>query len=269
VITEQPESPGVDIDESLGRRSGVRTGFLQVVGAWIFGRVIVTSGSSVAFFNFSSSQWYHWDAFNYLYIRNGGRTFGVCGTPGFPRSVLVHSHWCGYAGWLPGFSYAIKLASPPGVSGASASVVIPSLFLLAALAVVWWGWTRGVSPWRSFVVLLLISVFPGAVYNYAPYPTSLALLGILVATFAAVRNRPLFITIGIAVAVVSYSTAVFAALGLIVAITFAQWDSGLKAMAKRAAWGLAGFCSLAALAVHDQIVFHHWNAYSLIPDLLA
>jgi len=264
VITDQPDSLGVDGDKTLGRQSRVWIGIVQVIGAWFFGRVVVTARNPAALLNFAPKHWYFWDAFNYQYISSHGRNFGVCGSPGFPRFVLGGAHWCGYAGWLPGFSFAIRLASPPGINESWVSDIIPSLFLLAALAIVWMGWTRGVSPWRSFVVLLLISVFPGAVYNYAPYPTSLALLGILVATFAAVRNRPLFIAIGIAVAVVCYSTAVFAALGLIAAITFAQWDSGLKAMAKRAAWGLAGFCSLAALAVHDQIVFHHWNAYSLI-----
>jgi hypothetical protein len=264
VITEQLDTRGDDGGNVLPGRSRIGIGIAQVIGAWIFGRIIVTARTPAAFFSFSPKRWYFWDAFNYLNIRDHGRTFGVCGTRGFPLSIVPFAHWCGSAGWLPGFSYAIKLASPPGFVAARSSVIIPSLFLLAALAIVWLGWTREVSLWKSFTVLLLISVFPGAIYNYAPYPTSLALLGIMVAAFAALRNRPLFIGLGVAIAVVSYSTAVFAALALIAAITIAQWDLGWKEMAKRAAWGLAGFCSLAALAVHDQIVFHHWNAYSLI-----
>ena len=264
MITGQLDAPRDGVDKVVERRAGLGIGVVQVIGAWIFGRIIVTARAPAAFFSFSPKRWYYWDAFNYLYIRNHGRTFGVCGTPGFPPPLLPNARWCGYAGWLPGFSYAIKLFSPPGFEAARSSVIIPSLFLIAALAIAWVGWTREVSLGKSVTVLLLISVFPGAVYNYAPYPTSLALLGILVATFAAIRNRPLLITVGIAVAVVTYSTAVFAALALIAAMTLALWDLGWKAMAKRAAWGLAGFCSLAALAVHDQIVFHHWNAYSLI-----
>ncbi len=178
--------PGVRDRVLGGRRATLWVGAGQVVVAWLFGRLVVTAHSSVAPLSFRAQDWYHWDAFNYLAIATSGRTLGVCGTSGFPAFVKG-AHWCGLAGWLPGFPLTMKAVGVTGISLVDVSVVLPSLFLAAALFVVWFGWLRDCSPWRSMAVLLLVAVFPGAVYNVAPYPTSLALLGILIAASAATR----------------------------------------------------------------------------------
>ena len=128
------------------------------------------------------------------------------------------------------------------------------------------GWLRGNPPggrppsWPSW------PCSPGPSTNLAPFPTSLALLGILVAALAAAHDRRVLLVVGLAVAVVSYSTAVFAGLGLIVGIVIASWEKGPRTVVRNAVWGLVGFGSLAALALHDQLTFHHWNAYSLVQD---
>ena len=258
------EGAGTPLDRPEPRQH-IRSGIIQIALAWLLGRFVVTALSPVGVLSFWPGDWYHWDAFNYLSISAAGRTFGICGTPGFPKGFLP-VHWCGTAGWLPGFSYAIKLTSAFGIDSARASVIIPALFTLGILAVAWLGWTRHVTQWQSIAVLALIAVFPGAIYNYAPFPTSLALLGIIAAALAAAKNRPGWAALAIAVAVVSYSTAVFAAIGLVAAMVLSTWDQGWRAKVERAAWGLAGFASLAALAIHDQLVLHHWNAYSLIQN---
>ena len=265
VLDSREHAPDGTVPAPVAHRAPLGLGIAQVLAAWLFGRLVVTAHSPVGALSFRAQDWYHWDAFNYLAIATSGRTLGVCGTPGFP-AFIKGTHWCGLAGWLPGFPLTVKAAGLTGVPLIDASTALPSVFLAAALFVAWFGWLRHSPPWRSAAVLLLIAVFPGAVYNVAPFPTSLALLGILVAALAAAHDRRVLLVVGLAVAVVSYSTAVFAAVGLLVGIVVSSWGGGVRPVVRNALWGAAGFVSLVVLAVHDQLTFHHWNAYSLVQD---
>ena len=186
--------------------------------------------------------------------------------PGLLTTFIRHARWCGTAGWLPGYPYAIEFVGYLGIHSLTAGLLIPALSLAGALAVIWWGWTRSLPPWSSFLILVLFAVFPGAIYNYAEYPTALALLGMVTAIFAATRQRNAVVALGIAVAGISYTSAGFAALGLVVAMVVDGWPRSRNEVLKRAAWGAVGFSSLALLAVHDQIAFHHWDAYGLIQN---
>jgi hypothetical protein len=240
-----------------------RFGAIAVLGAWITGRFVVTFVSSIGFWDFSNRNWIRWDSFNYLSISAHGRTFGACGTPGYP-AIFGAGHWCGTAGWLPGYPLAIRIVSGLGIPAKTASLLLPAAFLIGTLGVVWYGWARDLSLWRSYFLLVIVAVFPGAIYNYAAYPTALALLGLVIAILAASRGH--FATMGIAaaIAVISYSTATFVVVGLVAAIVAVGWTVSRREALKRAAWGSLAFVPLAILSIHDAVVFGHWNAFELV-----
>ena len=61
--------------------------------------------------------------------------------------------------------------------------------LAVALFLVWLGWGRELHPVRALLFLIAFGSFPGAVYNCALFPTSLALAGVVGALLAATRER--------------------------------------------------------------------------------
>jgi hypothetical protein len=67
-----------------------------------------------------------------------------------------------------------------------------------------------------------------------------------------------------AIAVISYSTATFAVVGLVAAIVVLGWGVSRREALRRAAWGALAFAPLVILSIHDAITLGHWNAYQLV-----
>jgi hypothetical protein len=252
-ITEDPESRSV---------ASYRVGAIAVLGAWVTGRFVVTLSSSVGMLDFNTRNWDRWDSFNYLAISAHGRTLGRCGAPGFPVFFGV-GHWCGTAGWLPGYPIAMSALSDVGIPIGTASLVLPAVFLIGSLAVLWYVWARDLNLWRSYLLLVIVAVFPGAVYNYAAFPTALALFGLVIAIIAASRGRFAVMGIAAAGAIISYSTAIFVVVGLLAAVVVLGWTISRREALRRLAWGCLAFVPLAVLSIHDAIALGHWNAYVL------
>ena len=246
-------------------RATVASGCAVTVIAWFVSRVVVGAGWGPARdpFSFRPALWAHGDSWNYLAMAAAGRTFGRCGTPAFPGHFGVKAQWCGTAGWLPGYPWIVRVLSSMGVSRPYGAMVVPWVALAVAMFLVWFGWGRDLGAGRALALLVLFGLFPGSVYNFAIFPTSVALACVVGAVLAAVRTRFFVAALLIAVAGLCYPTAWFAAVGLAVGLAVVAVPQGPAVLLRRALWGLAGLTSLLVLGIHDQLAFDHFDAYFL------
>jgi hypothetical protein len=242
--------------------------------AWFICREVVGAGWGPAHnpLVFDPYLWARVDSINYLAIAQHGRTFGLCGTSGFPVSAQYsgfHQVWCGLAGWLPGFPWLIRVLGALGISLPDGGLIISWVAMAGALFLVWLGWGRRLHPGRALVVLVLFGLFPGAVYDFAYFPTSLALACVTGSVVAATRGRFLTGAVLMTLGGLCYPSAWFAAAGLAVGLVVVGLSQGGAVVVRRALWGLAGLASLVVLGVHDQIAFGHYNAFFLMDDTPA
>jgi len=262
--TDQPPTPPT---EAPARHRGIGWGILLTALAWLACRSVVSAlwGPARAPFRFDPSMWARWDTFNYGAITQYGRNFGACDRP--PFAVLpnpFHATWCGTAGWLPGYPWLVRGLQATGISLPDAGLMISWAAFAVALFLVWFGWGRELHPVRALLFLIAFGSFPGAVYNFALFPTSLALVGVVGALLAATRERFLPAAGLMILAGLCYPSAWFAAGGLAAAMVLVGLSLGPRAAIRRALWGIAGLASLVVLGVHDQIAFGHANAYLLV-----
>jgi hypothetical protein len=251
------------------KRAPIGVGLVLTAVAWLASRCVIGSswGPARNPLTFDPFLWGRWDSLNYLGIAGHGRTFGRCGSPGFPTtgvSLRYHQTWCGSAGWLPGFPWLSRGLSETGLSLADSQLLLAWVAMAAALFVVWLGWGRHLSFGRALVVMLLFGLFPGAVYNFALFPTSLALVLVVGALLAASREHFFVGAVLMTLAGLCYPSAWFAGAGLAVGLVVLGLPHGLGATVRRGLWGLAGLASLLILGIHDQIAFGHYNAFIIM-----
>jgi len=248
-------------------RTAIGWGVLLTAIAWLVCREVVGArwGPARNPFRFEPSMWARWDTFNYGAITQYGRNFGHCDRP--PFSGLPNPHhdtWCGTASWLPGWPWLIRLAQTTGISVPNGGLVLSWTAMACALFLVWFGWGRAQHPVRALLVMIAFGVFPGAVYNFALFPTSVALAFAVGAVLAATRERFLVAALLMTCAGLCYPSAWFAALGLAIGMVLVGCTLGIRQVIRRALWGLAGLGSLVVLGVHDQLAFGHADAYLLV-----
>jgi len=242
------------------------SGVLLTLIAWLLSRSIVGTawGAARIPFTFTTGLWTRWDSTQYLAIAAHGRTFGRCGSPGLPAtpaSRILHQTLCGTAPWLPGYPWLIRALHATGLSLTDAGVLISWSAMAAAIFLVWLGWGRDLAPGRALLLLVLFGVFPGSVYNFAVFPTAVALACVVGAVLAATRERFLIAALLMTAAGLCYPTGWFAAAGLAVGLVLVALPLGTAAVVRRALWGLAGFGSLLVLGLADQFAFGYADAF--------
>jgi len=151
-----------------------------------------------------------------------------------------------------------------GMTFSDAGLIISWIALAAAIFLIWFGWARDLHPGRALVLLLLFALFPGSVYNFALFPTSMALTFVVGSILAASRKRFLIAALLMTMAGVTYPSAWFAAVGLAVGLVVLAISDRAGVIARRTLWGLAGLGAFAVLAIHDQVAFGHAEAYVLV-----
>jgi hypothetical protein len=251
------------------QRASIAWGGLLTAAVWLLSRFIdsVTWGPARNPISFNPYLWARWDSANYLGIAQHGRTFGRCGSPGFPQNSfnnLLHQTWCGSAGWLPGFPWLTRAVGVTGISLPDAGLLISWLAMGAAFFLVWFGWGRDIPQGRAFALLMLFGVFPGSVYSFAYFPISLALACIVGALVAAARERFFTAAVLMSLAGLCYPSAWFAAAGLAVGLVLAALSLGWTVLIRRVLWGVAGMSSLLVLGIHDQLAFGHFDAFFIM-----
>ncbi len=263
-----PTSTPTSTEQQAGPRASLGTGLLLTVVAWVVSRFVVGVdwGPALNPFQFNPNLWARWDTFNYLAIAQQGRTFGKCSSPAFVSQPNPFSEiWCGTAGWLPGYPWLIKVGHMAGFSLEAAGLLISWVALAVALFLVWWGWGRDLSPGRALAVLLAFGLFPGAVYNFAIFPTSLALALVVGAILSASREHYIVCALLLTAAGLCYPSAWFAAGGIAVGLVILAVPLGLDAVIRRTFWGVLGLTSVVILVLHDQFAFQGmYNAYFIL-----
>jgi hypothetical protein len=261
-ISRREEQSGAAPDPVVASAS-IWSGLGLALGAWLVTRAVV--GISYAPtrnpFAAKSHDWARWDSVNYLLIALHGRTFGRCDRAPFagaPNPLGVK--WCGTAGWLPGYPWLVSVVHATHVGVAGAALTVSWITVAIVLFLVWYGWCRPLSPARAFVVLVLFGLFPGAVYNFAIFPTSLALALVVGALIAASRDRWLLAVLLMAAAGLCYPSAWFAAIGFAVALIASAPNLEVGVLVRRGALGLIGLAGLFILVGTDR----PWNAFFLM-----
>ena len=269
-MIESPH-PTHDSESHPQSRAPIASGILLTVIAWFLSRIVVGAawGPARNPLTYLPSLWKRRDSFHYLAIAVQGRTFGRCGTPGFPANAITrfaHLQLCGTAGWLPGYPELIKAVHVTGLARPDAALLVSWSAIAIAMFLIWIGWGRDLTPGRALLLLVLFGIFPGCVYNFALYPTSVALAFVVGSVLAATRERFFIAALLMAVAGICYPSAWFAAGGLALGLVIFALPLGPRVIMRRAIWGLAGLSSLLVLWLHDQIAFDHFDAYFLIQN---
>ncbi|MEI7479400.1 MAG: hypothetical protein WCK25_03730 [Actinomycetes bacterium] len=246
-------------------RSWVWT-WLPPLGVFLVVRFFVTIASPhwVRPWSISPTPWTRVDAFNYLDIATFGRRIAAC-----PDKLVhfFHGHiTCGTAAWLPGYPYVLRgVHELTGMSVAASGVLMSTLFALAALMMLWGGVLKDEPRARGLLLLLLFAVFPGAVYNFAIFPNSMALAGIVGTVVALRQKRVVLATVAMVVAAAAYPSVIYAfpAFAFALIAVDPQCRTALRVV-RRVCLALLALTPYVALWIHDQVVFHRWNLYSQI-----
>jgi hypothetical protein len=142
-----------------------------------------------------------------------------------------------------------------------AGVLISWLALATAIFLFWLGWGRDLPTGRALLLLVLFGVFPGSVYNFAIFPTSVALACVVGALLAAKRERFFIAALTMTYAGLCYPSAWFAAAALALGLVLGALALGATVVARRAFWGLAGLLSLLVLGYYDLFSTGHADAF--------
>jgi hypothetical protein len=114
-----------------------------------------------------AATWAHWDSAHYLSIAQHGYDVHRCRAGETPKP---HT-WCGNAAWFPLYPWLIAVVHALGVSAFVAGVTVSWFF--AAVVLVLLG--------RIPLLALAYAAFaPGYVYNYAVFPLSTFVAGVVV-----------------------------------------------------------------------------------------
>jgi len=226
--------------------------------------ITIASPHWVRPWSISPTPWTRVDAFNYLDIATFGRRIAAC-----PDKLVhfFHGHiTCGTAAWLPGYPYVLRgVHELTGMSVAASGVLMSTLFALAALMMLWVGVLKDEPRARGLLLLLLFAVFPGAVYNFAIFPNSMALAGIVGTVVALRQKRVVLATVAMVVAAAAYPSVIYAfpAFAFALIAVDPQCRTALRVV-RRVCLALLALTPYVALWIHDQVVFHRWNLYSQI-----
>jgi hypothetical protein len=256
----KPQSAKGQAERPATSRASISAGLLPTAGAWIVAHVIVgiSNGHARNPFALSTKTWARWDSLNYVAIAQHGTTFGRCSSPRFARFINPYGvKWCGTAGWLPGYPWTIRALHTSSVGYDRTGLLIAWIAIAVAMFLVWIGWGRDLSYGRAFLVLLLFGLFPGAVYNFAIFPTSMALAFLVGALLAATRERFLVFVLLMTGAGLCYPSAWFAAFGVGLAVAVVAYRTQRSDLFRRAVWGVLGLASVVVLV----LVSKPWNAY--------
>jgi hypothetical protein len=146
--------------------------------AWVWAAAVALDLSAL-----DSSSFVRWDSGHYLEIARSGYRAEPC-----PPGYGVPGNVCGSGAWFPLYPWLIAALGATGLAPATAGVLLSRA---AFLALVWSIWVRVFerqTNLRAVLALLLVGVFPGAIYYDAVFP--MALTGLLsVELLAAARAR--------------------------------------------------------------------------------
>src|SRR5262249_5974887 len=212
--------------------------------------LMAEAGRAVGVDPWTARSWVRFDSVHYLGIATTGYQYFSCERLGGPP-------WepCGNAAWFPLYPWLLRPLLMLGVAPETAGVWVSGLAATGMLVVLWNVFLRH-RGLRGWLVLAMAAVFPGAVYQHAIFPTSLTLLGLVLAAAFVARGRWALAGIAGAGIALSYVT------GVLVSIPNAA-AALLRTRTLRPALiagGLAASGFLLVLTLH-QLLLGHWDAF--------
>jgi len=251
--------------QESARRQPLWLGALLVAVVWLLARCIIAFNFAAARnpFSLAYGHFVGLDSFNYLNLANHAPSFGRCGYPPFKINAAqqLHQWWCGTAGWLPGYPLLIRVVHSLGIPLENSALLVSWLAIVASLALVWFAWLRELDLARSFLILLLFAIFPGAIFSFALYPMAVAVFFLTLAVFGASRDRLCLAATACVLAGLCYPTAWYAAAGLGVGIVLATWSKGTRERLRGLLWAAAGMAAIPLLFVYYWIAVGSGDAY--------
>ena len=252
-------------DEELseeGTKNGIALGVLLTLVSWFICRMVVSIpwGPARDPLGWTPSMWSRWDSANYYSIAIHGRIFARCSQlPQIPNPF--HATYCGTAMWLPGYPWLIRILGGLGIPLQSGGIILAWTATAGALFLVWYGWARSLSHAKAVMLMVLLGLFPGSIYNFSYFPTSLALVSILGALIAVSREKYLLGALLMACAGICYPSAWFAAFGMAIGLVFVAIPQGDVAVFRHLGYAALCFLSIIVLFVDDQLSFGRIGAY--------
>jgi hypothetical protein len=212
--------------------------------------LFAAAAASVGFDAWRASSWRRWDSGHYLDIaRKGYEYFSCARFGGHPQDV------CGNAAWFPLYPWLLRPLLALGVGPEAAGAVVSGTGALAFLVALWNAFLirRGL---KGLVLLGMGAVFPGAVYQHAIFPTSVALLCLVLAGQAISHGA--WARGGGFGALLSFSYVTGVLIAPVQAVVAFVRTRALRPALL--AGGLAALGLLAVMTLH-QATLGHWDAF--------
>ena len=113
-----------------------------------------------------AAPWNRYDVMHYLSIAERGYE-------AFPCVWRDQPALCGNAGWFPGYPFLVRATLWTGIKPLHAALLVTALTRLAFLVLAW-SMLSAMRPRMSpLLTLLLVALWPGAIYQHAPFPLAL------------------------------------------------------------------------------------------------
>lgn len=164
--------------------------------------VLAAAATIEGFDFFDPWTWTRWDSFHYLDISQRGFLIEGCIRVSWNDLVTVRAglldllgapveptHWCGNAGWFPGYPLLIRLAMFFGLPAATAGVSIAVLAQWGTITAVWALFLRKEERASAYLALVAATFFFGHVYYRAVFPMSVTTLLTIVHLHLLLRER--------------------------------------------------------------------------------
>lgn len=234
--------------------------FLETFVAYFLSTgLIIASGFAAGISPMLPSSYVRWDSGHYLKIAASGyELFSCARVPGWDPA-----QWCGNSGWFPGYPLLIRVLSTLQISETVAGVLISNVCYFGCLFLLRLVLERAAPDRDNFACFLMGSVFPGAIYYHAVFPSSLLMLLALLALLLLVQGRYFWASLSAACGAFVYPTGFLLSgmLGLGVLIgRDMPWPRRLADAVMFSSIGLTGL--LIVFLVH-QVAVGRWDAFFL------
>lgn len=222
--------------------AGALAGWGVPVLAWLASTAVAWLTAALAGQNFwSPAARQRWDSQWYLSIASGGYESFRC----IERYANFPDVWCGNTAWFPGYPMAIRaVATLGGLPYDSAALVVSTLCLLGALLILWRLLGSRLSC-SSGCAMGLAAVFPGTIYFHVAFPTSMCLLGVLLAIAGVRRESWLLAGVGGFIALSTHLVGVIGVIALAASVTFGwrsfSWPGRIGRVAAATALGCTAY----------------------------
>jgi hypothetical protein len=207
---------------------------------------------------FTYDTWIKWDSGHYLTIAERGYEFMSCAE----LEGYNPAHWCGNAGWFPGYPHLLRgLRYLTGAPTMLLEVIVSQVFALVDLLLVW----NLFLSRRNAALLLLCAFAPGTYYFLVGFPMSMTVCFVLLALWAQRERHDVVAVLSGIAAGLTYPSGIWLTGVLALTLAVGRWRGERpRAGAWLAVAGPAIGFGLVLLIHH--VTVGHWDAFFLTQE---